>query len=346
VERMKKRRNIFLASSLFVLVGCGAPSLVPPSLDTAPQASLRPRSLKELSLLVMPDMGMKPLLSAIQGAEKSIHIEIYMFTDHDQTAQLAQALIDRAKAGVDVRVMFDPHPYTGKPQPGQPTNVNDPVMKALSAGGVKVKTANPKFTYTHEKAMVIDGTTAFIMTMNLTNSAFNKNREYAVVDGNPTDVAEVDRIFQADWNQQSVTVQDPNLVVSPDNSRRQILNLIDSAKKTIVLQCEYLTDPQVAAHLGARAKAGVEVEVMLSNQPSNAQESKLLGDQGVSKVEFIKKVTMHAKMIVVDAQEAYVGSENFTANSLDNNREMGILVQDKAAINTLITTANKDWANR
>jgi phosphatidylserine/phosphatidylglycerophosphate/cardiolipin synthase-like enzyme len=53
---------------------------------------------------------------------------------------------------------------------------------------------------------------------------------------------------------------------------------------------------------------------------------------------------MHAKTIIADSARAYVGSENLTANSLDHNREMGILLTDKALVETIERTALADWA--
>jgi len=56
---------------------------------------------------------------------------------------------------------------------------------------------------------------------------------------------------------------------------------------------------------------------------------------------------IHAKMIVADGgtagARAFVGSENFSAGSLDYNRELGIMVSDPAIINSLIKTFAADW---
>jgi cardiolipin synthase A/B len=52
---------------------------------------------------------------------------------------------------------------------------------------------------------------------------------------------------------------------------------------------------------------------------------------------------MHAKIIVVDNKVAYVGSENISVQSLDQNRELGIIVSDPSVLNTLQTTFQYDW---
>jgi cardiolipin synthase A/B len=52
---------------------------------------------------------------------------------------------------------------------------------------------------------------------------------------------------------------------------------------------------------------------------------------------------MHAKMIVADGQTAFVGSENISAQSLDKNREVGIIIADGNVLNTLQQTFQRDW---
>jgi phosphatidylserine/phosphatidylglycerophosphate/cardiolipin synthase-like enzyme len=199
--------------------------------------------------------------------------------------------------------------------------------------------------------MIIDDATAYVMTMNFTNSAFTANREYALIDRLPADVAELLKIFQADWDEAPYQPGDTPLVVSPVNSRARILGLIDSAQHTLTIQVEYLTDPEVAAHLAARAKAGVDIKVMLAYlKPSpcmdgdtNAEEAKLMADAGVTQVAFMKNIRMHAKCIVADGERAFLGSENLTTTSLDRNREIGILVTDPVLVAKLRDTAAADW---
>ena len=308
-----------------------------------------------LQLYTMPDDGAAPLLDAIQGAQKSIHLELYMLTTTNASGDLMQALIDKAKAGLDVRVMLDPHPYIPASAPKcQPStmNINAKAFKALTAAGVMIKASNPRFVYTHEKGMVIDGTTAYIMTCNWTTSAFKKNREYVVADQNPQDVAEVDAIFEADWQSQPIAPSDPALVVSPDNSRAKILSLIDTATRSIALESEVFTDPEVASHIAAKVQAGVDVKALLAfERPTSCgddldgQETQIMQSSGITAFAFPKRLVMHAKAIVVDGTRAYVGSENFSENSLDHNREMGLLVDDPAIVSALARTVATDWTN-
>jgi phosphatidylserine/phosphatidylglycerophosphate/cardiolipin synthase-like enzyme len=52
---------------------------------------------------------------------------------------------------------------------------------------------------------------------------------------------------------------------------------------------------------------------------------------------------VHAKVIVVDGARAYVGSANFTANALDANREVGLVVRDPATLATIARTIDSDF---
>jgi phosphatidylserine/phosphatidylglycerophosphate/cardiolipin synthase-like enzyme len=306
-------------------------------------------------LITLPDQGPGPLIKAIQGAKKSVQLEIYMITNSGAAATVVQALCERAKAGVDVRVMLELQPYIPAQPPHcdapVPMDVNKKAREALIAGGVKVKYASPKFKYTHEKSMVIDGATTYIMTTNFTGSAFDHNREYVIVSRDPADVREVSNVFEADWNERWYTPSNPNIVLSPSNSRSQLRSLIASATKSLAIEVEFASDPELIALIGEKVKAGVDVTVMMSAQSKdrctggdiNADERKAFTDVGVQKVAFMKKLTLHAKAIVVDGQRAYLGTENLSANSLDNNREMGIIVSDRRVIAKILDTIKKDW---
>ena len=71
------------------------------------------------------------------------------------------------------------------------------VLDELSAAGVKAQASDPAYHYTHEKAMIVDGATVFIMTCNLTRSGLGgssstANREYGIIDTNSADVQGVE----------------------------------------------------------------------------------------------------------------------------------------------------------
>jgi cardiolipin synthase len=294
-----------------------------------------------LQVFVEPDAGEQVITSAIANAQHSIWLELYLLTDR----HVISALEEAANRGLDVRVMLEPHPYGGGSISPRET------MDRLSAAGIKVKSTSPAFALTHEKGMLIDGSTAYIMTANLTNAALGvgstKNREYGIIDSNPQDVKAIADIFQADWNRSQVTLNDPNLVVSPINSRNTLESLIKSAQKSLLIECEELKDQAIEQDLADAARRGVTVEVILPS-PGGSSDSNHDGivaiKRGGAQVREDKRLYMHAKITIVDGVKAFVGSENFSAQSLDRNRELGIIVADQHVLSVLQQTFAGDWS--
>src|SRR5437588_4968835 len=119
--------------------------------------------------------------------------------------------------------------------------------------------------------MIIDATTAYIMTSNFSRAALGgssgssgtRNREYDIVDTNPQDVQAVNAIFQADWNRSTAQFNDPNLVVSPVNSRNTFTALIGSAHSTLLIEAEEMNDTAIEHAFTYAAQHGVHIYVIL-----------------------------------------------------------------------------------
>ena len=141
-------------------------------------------------------------------------------------------------------------------------------MDSFNSSGVSVKTGSPAFRLTHEKAMVIDGRVALIMTLNQDYSAYTENREFGLIDYNAADVEEIASTFDADWNRTGVILSDPNLVWSPANSRERIISLIDSAEKSLEIENEEMQDQEIEDHLISAAQRGLDVKVVISPSDS------------------------------------------------------------------------------
>src|SRR2546421_812640 len=299
-----------------------------------------------VQVIVEPDAGEHPITDAITSAKKSVWLEIYLLTDRN----VIRALEEAANRGVDVRVMLEPHPFGGG---GSPLRT----MDQLKAAGVKVQDSNPSFALTHEKGMIIDATTVYIMTSNFSRAALGgssgssgfRNREYDIVDTNPQDVQAVNAIFQADWDRTTAQFNDPNLVVSPVNSRNAFNALISSAHSTLLIEAEEMNDTAIEQALANAAQHGVHVQVILPSPSGSSGDSNSQGiaaiKQGGLQVREDPRLYMHAKIIVVDGQKAFVGSENISTQSLDQNRELGIIVSDAGVLHTLAQTFGQDWGD-
>jgi cardiolipin synthase A/B len=200
-------------------------------------------------VFVEPEAKAAPVLAAIRGATRSIWIEMYLLTNLD----VIHALEDAAHRSVETRVLLEMNPYGA-------SDVSPRLLsEELTAAGVQVRPANPTYTFTHAKTMLIDGATAYIMTCNLTKSALGgsasaTNREYAIIDTNAEDATAIAAIFQADWEYTQPVVRDANLVVSPINSRTKLTSLIDSAQKTLLIEQEEMADAGIEDRLIAAAQ--------------------------------------------------------------------------------------------
>ncbi|HTI14279.1 MAG TPA: phospholipase D-like domain-containing protein [Dictyobacter sp.] len=296
---------------------------------------------QDVQVFVEPDSGESVITNAINGAQKSIWVEMYLLTDK----KVITALEDAAQRQLDVRVMLEQHPYGGSSI--SPTETLD----KLKAAGIKAAYTNPTFALTHEKGMVIDSKTTYIMTANLTLSAlgassYTKNREYGIIDTNPQDVKAVSDIFTADWNRQDASLNDTNLVVSPINSRNAFASLINRAHKSLAVEAEEIQDSAIEQDLVNAAKRGVQVQVILPS-PGSSDDSNSKGihtiESGHVQVKEDKQLYMHAKIIIVDGQKAFVGSENISTASLNRNRELGIIISDQTVLTTLQQTFQQDW---
>ena len=334
-----------VAAVCFILTSCTGSML--PGMSNTPQCQSNCGvgfGVQGVQVFVEPNDGEQVITNAISSAQRSIWLEIYILSDRNVIRTLEEA----ANRGLDVRVMLEPHPFGGGTSPSK-------TLDTLAAAGIKAQFTNPSFSLTHEKGMIIDGTTAYIMTSNFSRSALGgssgssgfRNREYGIIDTNQQDVQATAAIFMADWNHSTAQFNDPNLVVSPINARNDFTTLINSAHSTLLIEAEEMNDSDIEQALANAAQHGVQVEVILPGANTSSGDTNSQGiatiKQGDVQVREDQQLYMHAKIIVVDNRVAFVGSENISTQSLDQNRELGILVSDPSVMNELETTFQNDW---
>jgi cardiolipin synthase A/B len=289
----------------------------------------------KVSIIVEPSDSAAGLIAAIKGATKSVHMTMYLLTD----SAIISALIARKNAGVDVKVILN------QSFPGSSTN-NSSSYSQLSKAGVSVHWSWAAFTLTHEKCVIIDGTTAWIMTMNAAESSLTDNREFLAIDTDPADVAQAEAIFAADF---ANTEYKPSgkLLVAPVNADEGLIALIDMAKSTLDIEAETLSDADITAKLAAAAKRGVKVQIVLADEnPTSAQSNAVtqLKAAGV-KLVTLAKPYMHAKSMVVDSAKCYVGSINYTNNSIFHNRELGVVFDTPSEVTKVLNTTRSDFTS-
>lgn len=351
-----------LLCALPLLAGCGAgssensnppavtalPTLTPfPSVTaTAPlteRLHLRPVAPGALTLLIQPDDGRTPILDLFNNAQTSIDLMIYLLSDHEVITALKNAVL----RGVAVRVMLEQNPCCSSNNPMQRA-----LFSELQEARIQVQWTNPAFRLTHAKTAVVDGATALIMSQNLTKTSFTFNREANILDRDPADVEALSALFNADWGRAAYTPTDPNLVIANINARQKFLALIGGATKSLAIESEEMQDPVIIDALVAAQRRGVAVRYIGSVAPntgSNPQRDDNAAGRrrlvvGGAGVRLLAAPYVHTKTLLADGIVAFVGSENFSAASLDTNREIGILTADPAVITRLTTVFTKDWA--
>jgi phosphatidylserine/phosphatidylglycerophosphate/cardiolipin synthase-like enzyme len=305
--------------------------------DAAPpppvEAGAPPPLTSAVSIIVEPSDRGQALIDAINGARTSVHMTMYLLS----SSNVINALIGRHNAGLDVKVLLNKNfPPNG--------GSNASVFSQLSGAGVNVQWAPTGFTYTHEKTVILDGTTAWIMTMNATQTSPADNREYLAVDTDATDVHEAETIFESDWA--NVASSAHKLVTAPDNATSKLVALIASATRTIDIEAEELSDVTVTNALASASDHGVHVRIVLASGSSTPAQTTAIATLKQHGVQLVSLSTpyIHAKSLVVDGSSAYVGSENFSTGSLRYNRELGVLFNAQAEVQKVLTTTSGDFA--
>jgi cardiolipin synthase A/B len=282
-------------------------------------------------LFVEPDDGREPVLAELQAAGTSIDLLIYLLTDNE----IFDALASAESRGVEVRVILEQHPFGGAGNPEE-------TATRLQEAGADVKWATTVVSFSHVKTMVIDRSVALIMTLNLTRSSFEGNREFGVVTTAPADVAEAQAVFDADWSGEELPDTGP-LIVSPENSRTALVGLIESAETSLEIYAEVIRDDEIVAAFVAAESRGVRVEIVLTPDvdPVNQRVLASLREGGIA-VHLVDDPYIHAKMVLADGERAFVGSQNFTETSLNENREIGIVLSETVPLERLKSTFERD----
>ncbi|MEU3353812.1 phospholipase D-like domain-containing protein [Streptomyces sp. NPDC037389] len=290
------------------------------------------------SLLVFPDQSHGAVRDLIRSATASVDVTMYELDD----TEVVDALVNRERAGVAVRVILD----------GKHPSVNGPAFQALGAAGVGVVYSSPDFVYTHQKSITVDRAKSLILTGNLDAKYYATGRDYGVVDTDAADVAAMEQAFDADYAHTAVTPSDGNnLLWSPTDSQDRLLALINGALHSLDLeQLEFGDSALVDAVVAARNR-GVSVRVVGMNPDRYGSYFDQVKDAGGTVVTFssTEGLYIHAKAIVADygtaSAKVFAGSQNFSDNSLNNNRELGLIVDDAGVLNGIESTFKTDFAN-
>ncbi len=300
------------------------------------------------------------MLGSIAAARASINLEIYIF-DHGAIAtRFAEALEERARAGVDVRLLVDAW--------GSDLG---PLESGLAAAGVRVRIYKPLRIYsidrvgnrTHRRILTIDGRIGFCGGVAIDDRWKGDARDPSEwrdtmirVEG-PV-VIQLQHVFAQDWVHTTGEVLNGDRqfpAVAPAGSmlaqaiaaaRADSISMsklvlymaIQAARRSIWIENAYFVpDRQIREGLVQAARRGVDVKVIVPGAHTDAPNVRLasryhygdLLEAGVAIYEY-RPTMMHNKVMVVDQVWTTVGSINFVNRSMKKNAEVNIAVYDRA----------------
>ena len=289
--------------------------------------------------------------AAIDGAKKSIHIEIYQLQADEIGWGLARKLAAKAKEGVQVRLLVD---YYGS---GVKKGLEiQKLLAFLRDNGAEALT-NDSARWTgsrdHRKVMVIDGVLGFTGGMNI-GGHYQVDWHYQQSRIAGPAVARLQDSFLEQWAESGGGLRDraeyyPELRETPGgiearvvyhagnedrNIKAMYLRAFHTAQKSISAAAPYFADPDVVDALSAAAARGVKVRLVfpaLNNKAIAMQSSRSFYPQllaaGAEIYEYQGRMA-HQKVVTIDGLWSSFGSSNLDSRSLKNNHELNVVVLD------------------
>jgi phosphatidylserine/phosphatidylglycerophosphate/cardiolipin synthase-like enzyme len=275
-----------------------------------------------IRLIVQPEDGVVPVVTAIRGARKSLDMPIFRL-DH---IEVDKAIRSAVKRGVIVRTLIA-HTNSGGDK-----GLRKLEQRLLATGATVSRTADDLIRY-HNKFMIVDGRVLFVLGFNYTHLDIDRSRSFGVVTSNRRLVQEAIRLFEADFNRQPYAAGLKSFVVSPENARAELATLLRGARKQLQIYEMRITDNAMIRILKERAKAGVDIKVIgkLQKRDLDAKVEKYPGK-------------LHARVIIQDGRKAFIGSQSLRRLELDGRREVGVIFTDKAVVRQLASQFAADWA--
>jgi cardiolipin synthase A/B len=278
-----------------------------------------------VELLVQPGTGIKPLLDGIDKAEHTVQIVIFRFDRGEIEAALTRAV----RRGVFVHALVA---YTSQGQGGEQT-LRNLEMRLLADGVSVARTATDLVRY-HDKLMIIDQQTLYMLGFNYTYIDTERSRSFGIVTQREDWVREAVKLFTADATRQQYTAECDTFLVSPGNSRQQLLKFLQATRRQLCIYDGKLTDPDMIRLMQQKAREGVDIRIIgaIGKRASGMKVARL-------------PMRLHAQTIVRDGEQMFLGSQSLRTLELDARREVGILIDDAAIVQRVLATFESDWTS-
>jgi phosphatidylserine/phosphatidylglycerophosphate/cardiolipin synthase-like enzyme len=276
-----------------------------------------------MKLIVQPDAGIAPVLTAIKQAKKSIDILIFRL----DRAELARALEAAVARGINVRAL------TAHTNRGGEKNLRKLELELLQCGVTVSRTADDLLRY-HGKMMIVDNAILHVYGFNFTGRDMGQSRSLGIVTKNRKLVQEASKLFEADFNRQPYTPGNGRFVVSPENGRERLTKFVSGARRELLIYDPKVSDDAILRILVERQKAGVAVKVI------GRVEAKW-----ELKSEKFPGKRLHIRAIVRDGSRGFIGSQSLRRLELEKRREVGVILDDPKVVNQMKAIFETDWAH-
>jgi cardiolipin synthase A/B len=336
-----------------------------------------PVSGNKIELLHNGDQFFPAMLEAIRAGRKSINFEAFLYNSGKVGSQFRDALAERARAGVKVRVLLD--------GVGSGAQLKDEDVEIMKQAGCHFAYYHPTRSWrvdrtnrrSHRRVLVVDGRIGFTGGAGFADQwlgdAASKDhwREvHARIEG-PL-VAKLQAAFQQHWakeTNEALSGPDEFPVLEPaGNLRAQVVAshsfsyaplplvqavAISSAVKNIFITNAYCTPSEDQVDLlVAAVKRGVDVRLLLPGEHNDQPITKAAGRtaygrllEGGVKIYEYQPTMIHSKTMVVDGVFSIFGSSNLDARSSQINEELDVTVHDEAFGREMEAVFHADLAN-
>ena len=302
------------------------------------------------------------MLAAIRAAQKTITFETYIYWSGDIGQEFAEALAERARAGVKVHVLVD---WVGS------AKMDDALLDLMKNAGVELHKYHPLHWYhlarmnnrTHRKLLVVDGTVGFTGGVGIADNWLGNAQDadhwrdsHFRIEG-PA-VAHMQAAFLDNWMKTSGEVLHGEGYFPPlkavgehyaqvfksssnegsESVRLMYLLSIASARKTIYIANAYFVPDDLSVETLVRAlERGVKIRILLpgtriDSEPVRRASRARWGDllEAGAEIYEYQPTMFHCKMMIVDDVWVSVGSTNFDSRSFRLNDEANLNIYDHA----------------
>lgn len=322
---------------LLVMAGCGASARASVALPVRPPAAAVAGGV----VLHQDGEIFGAVHRVLAAARTRVLVEMYEFDRSDLSAALAGA----ARAGLDVRLVYDPSvPASARTAAG------------LARAGLSVRPYpldDRRHQIDHVKLLLTDSV-GLVGGMNWGRTSA-RNHDYVLETRASPDLGRLLAIFEQDWalaagHPAPLAAAGPGervLQTTPGaDVRHVLLAMLANARREVQAEAFLLTDPDVEAALVEARRRGARVRVLLDpHQDGNPAALELLRRAGVEARFYPVPAgaKLHAKALRVDGA-LLVGSANWTLSGLGVNHELDLEVTDAQPVAAYAGRFEKDWA--